>query len=76
MVQLGELAYFETSWSRGLNANRGVTGVSTFSAVLGCLNRNSWYNTPSIIRRTEKMIHIDSKNALRVMKFDTEIAKT
>ena len=34
------------------------------------------HNTPSIIKRTGKMIQIDSKNALRVMKFDTEIAKT
>ena len=33
-------------------------------------------NTPSIIRRTGKMILIDSKNALTEMKFDTEIAKS
>ena len=32
-------------------------------------------NTPSIIKRTGKMIQIDSKNALRVMKFNTEISK-
>ena len=34
------------------------------------------FNTPSIIKQTGKMIQTDTKNALRVMKFDTEIAKT
>ena len=33
-------------------------------------------NTPSIIKRTGKIIHRGRKNALRVMKFDIEIAKT
>ena len=34
------------------------------------------YNTPLKIKRTGKMIEIESKNALRKLKFDTEIAKT
>ena len=32
-------------------------------------------NTPLKIKRTGKMIKIESKNALRRLKFDTEIAK-
>ena len=33
------------------------------------------YNTPLKIKRTGKVIKIESKNALRGLKFDTEIAK-
>ena len=34
------------------------------------------FNTPLKIKQTGKVIKIDSKNALRRLKFDTEIAKT
>ena len=38
--------------------------------------RHERSNTPLKIKRTGKVIKIESKNALRGLKFDTEIAKT
>ena len=39
-------------------------------------NQIKTFNRSHIIRRKSKMINKDSKNALSMMKFDMEIAKT
>ena len=56
-----------TEWLHGEN---GVNMIKQMNVSVNVNNRSH------IFRRKSKMINIDSENALSMMKFDMEIAKT